>query len=252
LRLAELGLEGWSLVVLAPIIGSFLGVIVRRLPDGRGVVWARSQCEACGALLTARDLVPLISWLAAGARCRRCGHPLGWFYPAIELAALLIAMIALGLDGTPRASLDCLLGWWLLALAWIDLERWVLPDVLTLPLIVMGLLAAALFDPGDLLDRTLGVLLGYLALRAVAVIYRRLRGRDGLGGGDPKLLAAAGAWVGASALPQVILAAALLALVTAGALRLIGIRLHARSALPFGPFLALAAWALWLMGPLPL
>jgi leader peptidase (prepilin peptidase)/N-methyltransferase len=249
MRLADIGLEGWFLLAVAPVIGSFLGVLVLRLPEGEAIVWSRSRCEACGTVLAPRDLVPLVSWLATRGRCRRCGHRLGWFYPGIEMAALLIAVIALGVDGTPRAWLDCLFGWWLLALGWIDLRRWVLPDTLTLPLIVAGLLAAKLFDPGALFDRALGAALGYLVLRGVAAAYRAVRGQEGLGRGDAKLLGAGGSWVGVSAMPQVILAAALLALVTVGALRLVGVRLHAHSAVPFGPFLALSIWALWLFGP---
>jgi leader peptidase (prepilin peptidase)/N-methyltransferase len=270
MRLADVGLEGWILLAAAPVIGSFLGVVVRRLPEGRPIVWSRSQCEACGTVLAPRDLVPLISWLFARGRCRRCGHPLGWFYPGIEMAALLIAVVALCVDGTPRAWLDSLFGWWLLALGWIDLRRWVLPDALTLPLIAAGLLAAVLFDsgglfdaggrfasgglsdPGGLLDRMLGAAFGYLVLRAIAAAYRAVRGIEGLGRGDAKLLSAAGAWVGVGALPQVILAAALLALVAVGALRLAGVRLHAQSALPFGPFIAFSVWAVWLYGPLSL
>jgi leader peptidase (prepilin peptidase)/N-methyltransferase len=242
------GVEGWALLTAAPVIGSFLGVVVRRLPDGGAIVWSRSRCEACGVVLAPRDLVPLVSWLAARGRCRRCGHRLGWFYPGIEMAALLIALIALGVDGTPRAWLDCLLGWWLLALGWIDLRRWVLPDLLTLPLIAAGLLAATLFDRSTLFDRALAAAFGYLALRGVAAAYRAARGQEGLGRGDAKLLGAGGAWVGVGAVPQVILAAALLALVAVGALRLFGTRLHARSAVPFGPFLALAIWVIWLYG----
>ena len=249
MRLADIGLEGWILLAAAPVIGSFLGVLVLRLPEGRAIVWSRSQCEACGAVLAPRDLVPLVSWLVARGICRRCGQPIGWFYPGIEMAALLVAVIALGVDGTPQAWLDCLFGWWLLTLGWIDLRRWVLPDSLTLPLIVAGLFAAALFDPGALFDRALGAAFGYLVLRAIAAGYRAVRGREGLGRGDAKLLGAAGAWVGVSALPQVILAAALLALVTVGALCLFGTRLHAHSAVPFGPFLALSIWAVWLFGP---
>jgi leader peptidase (prepilin peptidase)/N-methyltransferase len=122
----------------------------------------------------------------------------------------------------------------------------VLPDALTLPLILVGLGAAAAFDPAGLTGRALGAALGYLGLRTVAIIYRALRGREGLGGGDAKLLAASGAWVGAAALPQVILVAALAGLAAAACLRLVGIRLGAQSALPFGPFLALATWVVWL------
>jgi len=241
LRLGNLAPEDWALLLTASAIGSFLGVVIRRLPEERPILWARSQCESCGAVLTGRDLVPLLSWLLAGGRCRHCGRPLGCFYPAVEIAALMVAVAALAVDGMPRAALDCLLGWWLLALAGIDLRVWLLPDLLTLPLIAAGLAAAATLDPRSLLDR---------ALQAIAALYRTVRRREGLGGGDAKLLAAAGAWVGATALPQVILLAALTALAAAGAMRLGGVRLQLHSALPFGPFLALGTWILWLAGPI--
>jgi leader peptidase (prepilin peptidase)/N-methyltransferase len=236
----------WSAIFAAPFIGSFLGVVVRRLPEGRPIALGRSHCEGCGIALAARDLVPLISWLASRGRCRGCGRPLGWFYPGIELAALAVALIAVATDSGERVWLDCVLGWWLLALGWIDVRRWLLPDALTLPLVIAGLAAALAFDPEGLTARAVGAAAGYLGLRTVALLYRTLRGREGLGRGDAKLLAAAGAWVGVRALPQVVLAAALAGLVAAACLRLAGVRLGAQSALPFGPFLALATWLVWL------
>jgi leader peptidase (prepilin peptidase)/N-methyltransferase len=264
-RLTEVGTAEWSLVLIAPFIGSFLGLLIRRLPEGSPIARGRSRCDACGATLRVRDLVPILSWLMVGARCRYCNQPLGWFYPGVELAALAIALAAVlidgglidgglidgGLiDGGQGAWLDCVLGWWLLALAWIDLRSWLLPDALTLPLIIAGLAAAFLFNPDLLTERALGAALGYLSLTAIAALYRALRGREGLGGGDAKLLAASGAWLGAAALPQVILLAALSALAAAAGLRIAGVRLGIHSALPFGPFLALATWVLWLLGPL--
>lgn len=249
---SSLGAEGWALLVLAPFVGSFLGVVIRRLPEGRPIVRGRSCCEWCGAKLTPRDLVPLVSWLLTLGRCRHCGHPLGWFYPGAELAALAIAAIALAVDGVEQAWLDSLLGWWLLALGWIDARHWLLPDVLTLPLLVLGLALAATLAPEDLADRAAAAALGYLALRIVGWVYQRLRHREGLGQGDAKLFAAAGAWLGIAALPQVILVAALAALAMAIGLSLTGARMRAHSALPFGPFLALATWVLWLFGPLSL
>ena len=240
----------WSLVLVAPFIGSFLGVLIRRLPEGSPIARGRSHCDACGATLQVRDLVPILSWVMVGGRCRYCRQPLGWFYPGIELAAVVIALAAVLIHGGQGAWLDCLFGWCLLALGWIDLRCWLLPDALTLPLIIAGLAAAFLFNPDQLTDRALGAALGYLSLIAIAALYRRLRGREGLGGGDAKLLAASGAWLGAAALPQVILLAAISALAAAGCLRLGGIRLGIHSALPFGPFLALVTWVLWLMGPL--
>lgn len=245
-KLLDTAAVAWSSVLAAPFIGSFLGVVVRRLPEGRPIAWSRSHCEGCGARLGVRDLVPLFSWLAGRGRCRFCGRPLEWFYPLIELAALAVALISLFVDNGADVWLDCLLGWWLLTLAWIDVRCWLLPDSLTLPLIIAGLAAAAAFDPEGLTDRAFGAAAGYLGLRMVALIYRALRGRDGLGGGDAKLLAAAGAWVGLRALPQVVLLAALAGLLAAACLRLSGIRLDAQSAIPFGPFLALAIWLVWL------
>jgi leader peptidase (prepilin peptidase)/N-methyltransferase len=249
-RMAEVDAVRWSLLLAAPFVGSFLGSLIRRVPDGVPIAWGRSRCEQCGVGLRARDLLPLFSWFAARGRCRYCGHPLGWFYPGVELAALAVSGIAVLVDRGADVWLDCVLGWWLLALAWIDLRRWVLPDVLTLPLVLAGLAAAAVYDPEQIADHALGAALGYASLVAIAVLYRKLRGREGLGRGDAKLLAASGAWLGAAALPQVILFAALSALAVAACLRLAGVRLGARSALPFGPFLALATWALWLSASL--
>ena len=256
--MAEACAAGWVLLLIAPFIGSFLGLVIRRLPDGLPIAFARSVCEECGVRLKTRDLVPVLSWLAQKGRCRYCGHRLDWFYPGVELAALAVALSAILVDGGPGggqtgddgAWLDCLLGWWLLTLGWIDLRRGLLPDVLTLPLVLAGLAAAGVFEPVELTQRALGAALGYTSLVVVAAVYRKLRGREGLGRGDAKLLAASGAWVGAAALPQIILLAALVALLAAAGLRLAGVRLGAHSALPFGPFLALATWVLWLSGPL--
>jgi len=193
-RMAEAGAAEWSLVLASPFIGSFLGLLIQRLPDAAPIARGRSRCDACGAPLRARDLVPLFSWLVADGRCRYCRQPLGWFYPGVELAAMAVAVAAVLIDGGQRAWLDCLLGWWLLALGWIDLRSWLLPDALTLPLIIAGLAAAFLFNPDQLTERALGAALGYASLMTIAALYRALRGREGLGGGDAKLLAASGAW----------------------------------------------------------
>jgi leader peptidase (prepilin peptidase)/N-methyltransferase len=200
--------------------------------------------------LAARDLVPLASWLLARGRCRHCGHSLSWFYPAVELAALAVAGTSLVIDRGVDAWLDALLGWWLLTLGWIDLRTWRLPDVLTFPLIALGLVAGWFFAADELIGRIAGAIAGYLCLWLVAYGYRRLRGREGLGLGDAKLLAAAGAWVGASGLPSVVAGGAIAALVAAGGLMLVGVRLERTSALPFGPLLALATWLVWLLGPI--
>src|SRR5438270_974358 len=184
-RVAGVGIPGWLLLLLSVFIGSFLGTVIRRLPEGRPIMMsARSACEACGARLAPRDLVPLVSWLAARGRCRHCGHRLGWFYPGVELAALAIAAIALVVDGVLLAWLDCLLGWWLLALGWIDARHWLLPDVLTLPVLLLGLALTATFTPEDLADHAAAAVLGYAASRAAAWVSAPLRHREVLRPGD--------------------------------------------------------------------
>lgn len=238
-------------LLLAPFIGSTLGTVVRRLPRGRPIVLARSACESCGCTLGPLELVPIASWLAQGGKCRSCGAPVAWFHIAIELAALGVVVSALLAGSDPsRLWASCLLGWTLLALAWIDCEHMLLPDALTLPLVLAGLAATWLLDPEQVMDHALGVALGYAAFRAVALGYERLRRRPGLGHGDAKLLAAAGAWVGWAALPKVVLIAGLGGLGAALIASMRRRRLNRTTALPFGPFLAGALWIVWLYGAL--
>jgi leader peptidase (prepilin peptidase)/N-methyltransferase len=232
---------------LGLIIGSWIGVLIRRFPDMRRALWGRSACESCAATLAPRDLVPLASFLALRGRCRHCGAPIGWFHPAIELAALAVGAACLAADGESlRAWCDAALGWALLLAACIDLKWFILPDWITLPLILAGLAVTWLLDPGSLYDHAAAAALGYLGFRLLNAAYRFLRGRDGLGQGDAKLLAAAGAWLGAAALPNEILAAGLFGLL--GAL-LAGRNLPADAKLPFGPALALACFGLRLAMP---
>ncbi len=230
-------------MLAAPFIGSFCGVLAARLPAGQGVVAGRSACPACGHTLGMVDLVPILSFTALRGRCRHCRAPIARFHLAIELACLAVAVWAAstGADGALLWA-SCALGWTLLTLAWIDAACLRLPDVLTLPLILAGLAEAAWLEPDALTGRSFGAAVGYTALWALAQAYRRLRGRHGLGLGDAKLLAAGGAWVGAAALPMVVLGAALAGL--AWALRRGRPDFSARQ--PFGPFLAAAIWVVWL------
>ncbi|MGD9510206.1 MAG: A24 family peptidase [Geminicoccaceae bacterium] len=232
--------------VLGLCVGSFVGTLVLREPEGwRGVLLGRSRCPRCHTPLGAADLIPLWSWLAARARCRHCGAALSPFYPLVEIAAAAIGAVAFFLISAPFNVPAAILGWWLLGLALIDLRSWRLPDVLTLPLVAFGIVAAwlGLLPEIGLLEALLGAACGYLALAAVSWLYRRLRKRDGLGLGDAKLLAAAGAWLGPAALPWVILLAAPLGLLLALARHT---PLRGDSAVPFGPPLALAFWLLFL------
>jgi leader peptidase (prepilin peptidase)/N-methyltransferase len=149
-------------------------------------------------------------------------------------------------DDEAHLWVGCVLGWTLLALAWIDWERFRLPDQLTLPLIVAGLLATRFLDSAAIADHAGAAVLGYVGSRLLNALYRRLRGRDGLGAGDAKLLAGGGAWVGLAPLPWLLLLAALLGLGIAALWRLGGERLGRTTALPFGTCLALAMWLVWL------
>lgn len=245
-----LGLADWYLVAVALPVGSFIGMMIDRLPEAGMLAEGRSHCAQCGAGLTALDLVPVASWLAGRGRCRHCGAWIGWFYPAVELAALVIAVLSLRVDRGFDAWVDAALGWWLLTLGWIDWRHQILPDALTLPLIVLGLFVAGVMEQEELWNPLVGVVCGYAALWGIAWAYRRLRGREGLGLGDAKLLAASGAWVGVTGLPSVVAGAAIAGLAAAGAMMLAGHRLDRYSALPFGPFLAAATWLVWLLGPI--
>ncbi len=194
--------------------------------------------------------MPLLSWLWQRGRCG-CGRvALSPFYPAIELAALAVALSAAWLLSGWLLGASLALGWTLLALAAIDLRHYLLPDVLTLPLIPAGLAVAGVLDPGLLPAHALGAALGFAVFVAIAQIYRRSRGRHGLGLGDAKLLAGAGAWLGWAALPSVVVIAAVAALALALAQALGGAKLRLTGKLAFGPHLALAFWLVWLFGPL--
>jgi leader peptidase (prepilin peptidase)/N-methyltransferase len=237
-------------LLVAPFVGSFLGVVIDRLPTGPPLLLGRSACDECGRRLRPAELVPLVSYLAQRGRCG-CGRiRLSPFYPAIELAALAVAAsAAFVLSGWLMwASLG--LGWTLLALAAIDLRHYLLPDVLTLPLIPAGLAVAWALDLDLVPEHLLGALLGFVVFAGIAWLSRRLRGRHGLGLGDAKLLAAAGAWLGWAALPSVVVIGAAIALALALAQALGGAKLALTGKLAFGPHLALAFWLVWLFGPL--
>jgi leader peptidase (prepilin peptidase)/N-methyltransferase len=240
----------WPLLA-APFIGSFLGVLITRLPGRVPLAMARSACPHCDRRLGPIDLVPLLSYIVLRGRCRHCGNPIGLFYPGVELAALAVAIMAVAADPDPsRVWVNCALGWTLLTLAWIDWIAFRLPDVLTLPLLVAGLALTWLRDPEALTDHSFAAAAAYLAFQGIALAYRRLRGFDGLGGGDAKLIAAAGAWCGLTALPLVVLASALIGLLAALGLALAGRTVTSTTRIPFGPCIALAFWLIWTQGTL--
>jgi leader peptidase (prepilin peptidase)/N-methyltransferase len=234
-------------IVLAPFIGSFLAVVALRWPQGRGVVAGRSTCDACGHTLSPIELVPLVSYAALRGRCRHCGGAIDPLHVVMEAGVLVLAIWAAFVATGFVLVASCVLGWTLLTLSAIDWRTGFLPDILTLPLIAMGLAAAWLFDTQNIWDHVIGAAAGFIGFAALAALYRRLRGRDGLGLGDAKLLAVSGAWLGWMALPSVILFAALLGLAFVLLRRK---PLDAASRIAFGPALALATWIVWLYGPL--
>jgi leader peptidase (prepilin peptidase)/N-methyltransferase len=238
-------------VLLAPFIGSFLGVLIVRVPEGRDVVFSRSACSHCGHWLGVGELLPLVSWIWLRGVCRICSGSIGLFYPAIELAAVAVVIwAAIAAPSGPALWASCIYGWMLLTLAIIDQRHFLLPDVLTLPMILIGLAVAAMTGMDTAIDHALGAAGGFLSFALIAWVYRRLRGRDGLGEGDAKLLAGIGAWVSWTELPRVVFLAALLGLAIALSSAVRGRRLSATDRLPFGTFLAIAGWLVWLYGPL--
>ena len=237
-------------IFMSPIAGSFVGVLVRRLPRGQPVAWARSQCESCQRSLGLTDLVPIASYLALRGRCATCRAPIAPFHLAIELAAVVVAVWAATVSQDAAwLWTACLLGWALLALSWIDAEHMRLPDALTLPLLAAGIAAQTMLASERFIESVLGAVIGYLGFRAIALTYRLCRGREGLGGGDAKLLSVAGAWVGWMALPDVVLLAAMFGLGLAATLRMRGRAIDRVAIIPFGPCLALALWIVYLYGP---
>jgi len=238
------------MLVAAPVIGSFLGAMAMRVPEGRPVVWARSECEHCGRALQVRELVPVASFLWLKGRCRGCGAPIGAFPLVMELTAIAVVAWAAVETGGAIFLASCILGWTLLLLAAIDWRVQLLPDLLTLPLMLAGLAASFVLPLGLWRDHAIGAVAGFAGLALVAWAYRALRKREGLGLGDAKLAAAIGAWIAWQGLPTMLLWGSMLGLLFAVALSLGGRRLRLSDRLPFGVFLAAGGWLVWLYGPL--
>jgi leader peptidase (prepilin peptidase)/N-methyltransferase len=237
----------WSLAGfgLGGIAGSFVATIVIRWPQGLSAMGGRSHCDSCDRVLGPIDLIPLISFALRRGRCATCMSKIDPQHFVIELVAALIGATAFGIAPGWLGGAGALFGWWLLALAALDLKHLWLPDRLTLPLIGLGLLAGLVgIDPVPI-DRVAGAVVGFGTLWIVAEGYRLLRRRIGLGGGDPKLFGAIGAWLGWQALPWVLIVACCggLGYVITMALRRQPV--DATTPLPFGTLLAAGAFAYW-------
>jgi leader peptidase (prepilin peptidase)/N-methyltransferase len=259
----------WSLIGL--IVGSFLNVVIHRIPvmlqretdnfiamerdeppphhEHYSLFFPRSACPSCGHALSVAENIPLLSWVWLRGRCRHCRAPISVRYPTVELASALLSGLVIWRLGSDIAGIAALLlVWTMLALSFIDLDTQFLPDDLTLPLMWVGLLVNlnATFVP--LSDAVIGAAIGYLALWLVYWAFRLVTGKEGMGYGDFKLLAALGAWLGWTMLPLIVLLSSVL-----GAL--VGVMLivlkghHRDKPIPFGPFLAVAGLVALLYGP---
>jgi leader peptidase (prepilin peptidase) / N-methyltransferase len=268
-------LAGLALVI-GLLVGSFLNVVIHRLPlmmrrewreqcaeelaepapalpEGRfDLVAPRSRCPACGRLVRATENIPVLSWLMLRGRCAGCQAPISKRYPAVELlTALLFAATALLLPWPAQALAGIGMTGALIALTFIDVDEQLLPDSITLPLLWAGLLfnlAAGEAAFATLPDAVTGAIAGYLSLWLVYQGFKLVTGREGMGYGDFKLLAALGAWLGWQMLPLVILLSAVVGAVTGIAMILLLGR-DRQLPIPFGPYLAAAGWIALVWGP---
>lgn len=213
-----------------------------------GLLSPASHCPACEAPVSGWRRLPLLGWLLLRGRCAACGAAIGWRYPAIELlSCVLFAACAWRFGATPLALCAMGLSAALVALAWIDFESTLLPDALTQPLLWAGLLVNFSDAFASVRMAVAGAVAGYVFLWVIFHVFRLLTGREGMGYGDFKLLAALGAWFGIEALPVLLLSASLLGVLIGGLLTLSG-RASRGQPLPFGPYLALAGIVTLLAG----
>ncbi len=257
---------------LGLLIGSFLNVVILRLPprlewgwrrDAHdileqtdlydppppGIVVERSHCPDCGHQLAWFENIPLLSWLALRGRCRSCRKPISAQYPLVELLTALLFLACAWRFGFGWKGFGALLlTSFLVALSGIDLRTKLLPDQLTLPLLWLGLVAASdnLYMPAK--PALLGVMAGYMSLWSVYWVFKQLTGKEGMGHGDFKLLAALGAWTGlAGILPTILLSSLLGAVI--GSIWLLAKGRDKATPIPFGPYLAVAGWISFMWGP---
>lgn len=228
--------------MIGAVLGSFIGVVACRWPRGESFIAGRSHCQSCGGALRAWHMIPLVSYCVLRGRCAMCGARLPVDLIVAELGGVAAVMLGISAGETvPELIAWSVFGLSLVLLALLDARHYWLPDALTLPLIALGLAIGLILPEADLVQRLAGALCGYGSLTLVRLGYRYWRRHEGLGGGDPKLFAAIGAWLGVAALPAVLLGATLLALGHALVLRLRGNPITAQTALPLGSPLAVAA-----------
>lgn len=231
--------------LIGAIIGSFLATMVLRWPEGRTLL-GRSSCDGCSRQLHWFELVPLVSFVVQRGRCRRCAAPIAAQHFVIELVCAGVGAAALGLYPGADGAMGALFGWLLVALAALDLKHFWLPDELTAAVALLGVGGGIAMLPPAEIDRLIGGIVGFALLWGIGSAYKALRGRDGMGAGDPKLFGAIGLWVGWQALPLVLLGASAVGLGMALTLMLRGKTVRSDTRLPFGTLMAVAAFPVWL------
>ncbi|MES2887957.1 MAG: A24 family peptidase [Pseudomonadota bacterium] len=266
-------LAPWALALLGLLIGSFLNVVIHRMPlvlerewrdaslellgqelegppaPGLTLSTPRSRCPACGHRIAWYENLPLVSYLVLRGRCAACRTRISWRYPLIELfTAASFAWVGWHFGAQPVALLWCGFMAVLIALAGIDWDTTLLPDELTLPLLWTGLVSAAMGWTVPLHQAVWGAVAGYLSLWSIYWGYKLLTQKEGMGHGDFKLLAALGAWLGVSMVLPVVLAASVIGAIAGIAMSLSGSLREGRY-VPFGPFLAGAGVAVLVIGP---
>ena len=261
----------WLALVLGLCVGSFLNVVIHRLPlmmerewtaqcaELRGEVapdhaplnlsQPRSRCPACGQPISALQNIPLLSFLWLRGRCAACSARISWRYPLVELfCGLATAYCALHFGFSFAAAAAMLFVWLMIAATGIDFDTQLLPDSITLPLLWLGLLVNLIGGPVDLRSAVIGAMTGYLFLWSVYWMFRLVTGKEGMGYGDFKLLAAIGAWTGWQMLPLVVLLSSAIGAVVG--ISLIVFHKHGREVpIPFGPYLAGAGLIALFWGP---
>jgi leader peptidase (prepilin peptidase)/N-methyltransferase len=229
-------------------LGSFINVCIYRIPLKKSIVHPPSSCPNCGKKIRFYDNIPLVSYLLLLGKCRHCRHLISWRYPAVEaIIGLLSLALFIRYGLSYQYVLFLLFTAALVTISFIDLDHQIIPDVLSLSGIIAGFAISLI--PGDIswLDSLIGVISGGGALFLVGFVYEKLTGKQGMGGGDVKLLAMIGAWMGWRALPFVLLISSLMGAII-GSVFLLAAGKGYRVRIPFGPFLSLGALLYFFFG----
>jgi len=226
-------------VLFGLALGSFLNVCIYRIPLQKSIIHPRSSCPNCGQPIRFYDNIPVASYVVLLGRCRHCRHPISPRYPVVEaITGLFSLAVFLKTETTTEYFFFVLFGASLVAIAFIDLQHQIIPDVISIPGIIVGFAFSLFSSSLSWIDSLTGIVGGGGFLLLVALAFEKVTGRQGMGMGDVKMLAMIGAWMGWRALPFVILLASLSGSMIGGALLLLT-RQGVRAKIPFGPFLAL-------------